>query len=96
MSCASNRTVFPRSTLLRPTEDLEINGDETLSLEYSARDDFGIGEIALITKVGDREEKISLQKRMPSGSSCATSMRGISASSACATAKKRYSSSGLR
>ena len=62
MSCASNRTVFPPSILLRPTEDLEINGDETLSLEYSARDDFGIGEIALITKVGDREDKISLQK----------------------------------
>jgi len=53
---------FPTVDLLRPTEDLEINGDETLSLEYSARDDFGIGEIALITKVGDREEKISLQK----------------------------------
>src|SRR5258705_550954 len=53
---------FPTIDLLRPTEDLEINGDETLSLEYSARDDFGIGEIALISKVGDREEKISLQK----------------------------------
>jgi soluble cytochrome b562 len=53
---------FPTIDLLRPTEDLEINGDETLSLEYSARDDFGIGEIALITKVGDREEKIGLQK----------------------------------
>ena len=53
---------FPTVDLLRPTEDLEINGDEILSLEYSARDDFGIGEIALITKVGDREEKISLQK----------------------------------
>jgi len=53
---------FPTVDLLRPTEDLEINGDETLSLEYSARDDFGISEIALITKIGDREEKISLQK----------------------------------
>ena len=53
---------FPTVDLLRPTEDLEINGDETLSLEYSARDDFGIAEIALITKIGDREEKISLQK----------------------------------
>ncbi|HEY7221901.1 MAG TPA: DUF4175 family protein [Candidatus Binatia bacterium] len=53
---------FPTVDLLRPTEDLEINGDETLSLEYSARDDFGIGEVALITKIGDREEKIALQK----------------------------------
>jgi len=53
---------FPTVDLLRPAEALEINGDETLSLEYSARDDFGISEIALITKIGDREEKISLQK----------------------------------
>ena len=53
---------FPTVDLLRPTEDLEINGDETLSLEYSARDDFGIGEIALVTKIGDREDKLVLQK----------------------------------
>ncbi len=53
---------FPTVDLLRPTEDLEINGDEILTLEYSARDDFGIGEIALVTKVGDREDKIILQK----------------------------------
>jgi soluble cytochrome b562 len=53
---------FPTVDLLRPTEDLEINGDEILSLEYSARDDFGLGEVTLVTKIGDREEKISLQK----------------------------------
>ena len=53
---------FPTVDLLRPTEDLEINGDENLALEYSARDDFGIGELVLVTKIGDREEKISLQK----------------------------------
>ena len=53
---------FPTVDLLRPTEDLEINGDEILSLEYSARDDFGIAEVTLITKIGDREEKLTLQK----------------------------------
>lgn len=53
---------FPTVDLLRPTEDLEINGDEILNLEYSARDDFGISEVNLITKVGDREDKIRLQK----------------------------------
>jgi hypothetical protein len=53
---------FPTVDLLRPTEDLEINGDEILNLEYSARDDFGIGEVALVTKIGDREDKIILQK----------------------------------
>lgn len=53
---------FPTVDLLRPTEDLEINGDEILTLEYGARDDFGIAEIALMSRIGDREEKIVLQK----------------------------------
>jgi len=53
---------FPTIDLLQPKEDLEINGDEILSLEYSARDDFGIGEVNLVTKVGEREDKIRLQR----------------------------------
>ena len=48
--------------MLRPTEDLEINGDEILTLEYGARDDFGIAEVALVIKIGEREDKITLQK----------------------------------
>ncbi|MDP9129735.1 MAG: DUF4175 domain-containing protein, partial [Candidatus Binatota bacterium] len=53
---------FPTVDLLRPTEDLEINGDEVLNLEYSARDDFGIGEVNLIVKIGEREDKIRLAR----------------------------------
>jgi soluble cytochrome b562 len=53
---------FPTVDLLRPTEDLEINGDEILNLEYGARDDFGIAEVNLIAKIGDREDKIRLQQ----------------------------------
>jgi hypothetical protein len=53
---------FPTIDLLAPTEDLEVSGDEILTLEYSARDDFGIGEVNLIAKVGEREEKIRLEK----------------------------------
>jgi soluble cytochrome b562 len=53
---------FPTIDLLRPTEDLEINGDEMLTLEYSARDDFGLAEVTLSVKVGERQEKIRLQK----------------------------------
>ncbi|MGH7929504.1 MAG: DUF4175 family protein, partial [Candidatus Binatia bacterium] len=53
---------FPTIDLLAPAEDLEVSGDEILSLEYSARDDFGIGEINLIAKIGEREEKIRLEK----------------------------------
>lgn len=53
---------FPTVDLLQPTQDLEINGDEILTLEYGARDDFGIAEVALVVKIGEREDKISLQK----------------------------------
>ena len=53
---------FPTIDLLRPTEDLEVNGDEVLTLEYSARDDFGISEVNLVAKVRDREDKIRLQR----------------------------------
>ena len=52
---------FPTVDLLQPTADLEINGDEILTLEYGARDDFGIAEVALVIKIGDREDKITLQ-----------------------------------
>jgi hypothetical protein len=53
---------FPTVDLLRPSEDLEITGDEMLTLEYSARDDFGVGEVHLVAKIGEREDKIRLQK----------------------------------
>ena len=53
---------FPTVEILRPTEDLEINGDETLSLEFSGRDDFGIQEVTLAIRIGDRQEKIPIQK----------------------------------
>jgi len=53
---------FPTIDLLQPKEDLEINGDEILTVEYSARDDFGIGEVNLVARTGDREDKIRLQK----------------------------------
>jgi soluble cytochrome b562 len=53
---------FPTIDLLRPAEDLEINGDEIIALEYSARDDFGVAEINLAVRVGERQDKIRLQR----------------------------------
>lgn len=53
---------FPVVEILRPTEELEINGDETLPLEYSARDDFGIQEVSLVISVGARQEKLPILK----------------------------------
>jgi hypothetical protein len=52
---------FPTVELLQPGEDLEVNGDEKLPLEFSARDDFGIQEAALSIKIGERQEKISIK-----------------------------------
>jgi Domain of unknown function (DUF4175) len=53
---------FPTIDLLRPTEDLEVNGDEILPLDYSARDDFGVAEVILAVKVGERQDRIRLQR----------------------------------
>ena len=53
---------FPTIELLKPTEDMEVNGDEVIVLDYSARDDFGIGEINLVAKIGEREDKTRLNK----------------------------------
>src|SRR2546430_16640698 len=42
---------FPTIDLLKPTADMEINGDESLPLEYRARDDLGISEMNLVDKL---------------------------------------------
>jgi len=52
---------FPTVEILKPTEDLEVNGDETLSVEFTARDDFGIQEAAVVIKIAGREEKIPIR-----------------------------------
>ena len=51
---------FPTIDLLRPTEDMEVSGDEVITLEYSARDDFGINDVNLVAKLGEREDRIRL------------------------------------
>jgi hypothetical protein len=53
---------FPTIDLLKPSEDMEVSGDEILPLEYTARDDFGISEVNLVAKIGEREDKIRLQR----------------------------------
>ncbi len=49
---------FPLVELLKPAEDLEVNGDERLALEYRAGDDYGIRRVTLVAAIGDREERI--------------------------------------
>lgn len=53
---------FPTVEILNPAEDLEINGDETIPLEFSGRDDFGIQEITLVLRVGERHERLAIEK----------------------------------
>ncbi|MGE5816465.1 MAG: DUF4175 family protein, partial [Deltaproteobacteria bacterium] len=53
---------FPTIDLLSPAEDMEVNGDEVLTVEYSARDDFGISDVNLVAKVGEREDRIRLHQ----------------------------------
>ncbi len=49
---------FPLVELIKPTEDLEVNGDERLALEYRASDDYGLRQVTLVAAVGEREERI--------------------------------------
>ncbi len=49
---------FPVVELLKPAEDLEVNGDERIALEYRASDDYGLQEITLVATIGEREERI--------------------------------------
>ncbi len=89
-SCESNRMVFPPSTCCDRRKTWKSTAMRFLSLEYSARDDFGIGEVTLITKIGDREEKITLQKDDAKRLDRARSVQmGSRQTGARATAKKR-------
>src|SRR3989338_2415333 len=53
---------FPVVEILKPAEELEVNGDETLPLEFSGRDDFGVHEVNLAIRIGDRQEKLPILK----------------------------------
>ncbi|MDE0028382.1 MAG: DUF4175 family protein [Deltaproteobacteria bacterium] len=49
---------FPVVEMLKPSEDLEVNGDERIALEYRANDDYGLQEVTLVATIGEREERI--------------------------------------
>lgn len=56
---------FPTVELLQPTDDLEVNGDESLALEYHGSDDYGVQEIRLVARVGEREERVPMWEDEP-------------------------------
>ena len=49
---------FPVVEMLKPSEDLEVNGDERIALEYRANDDYGLQEVTLVATIGERQERI--------------------------------------
>ena len=49
---------FPAVEVLKPSEDLEVNGDERIALEYRANDDYGLQEVTLVATIGEREERL--------------------------------------
>ena len=56
---------FPLVELLKPTEDLEVNGDERLALEYRASDDYGLRQVTLVANIGEREERLPVWRDEP-------------------------------
>ncbi len=50
----------PEITITYPKKDLEVNEKDTVTLMYNARDDFGLGAIALVAELKDRKERKTL------------------------------------
>lgn len=55
---------FPEIRISRPESTLEVQGQETLTVEYSADDDYGLGEVTLVFSRGrgGQEERKVLQR----------------------------------
>ncbi|HLG31066.1 MAG TPA: DUF4175 family protein, partial [Candidatus Brocadiales bacterium] len=50
----------PEITITYPKKDFEVNEKDTVTLMYNARDDFGLGAIALVAELKDRKEQKTL------------------------------------
>ena len=52
---------YPEAEILTPDEDLEVAGNETIPIVYSARDDFGISNVKLSFQTSGREKSLTLK-----------------------------------
>ena len=52
---------YPEAEILTPDEDLEVAGNETIPVVYSARDDFGISAVKLSLQTSGREKTLTLK-----------------------------------
>lgn len=54
---------YPEAEMVTPGEDLEISGNEILSIVYTAKDDFGVSEVKLNYQMGGIERSINLKSK---------------------------------
>jgi hypothetical protein len=52
---------YPEAEILSPDDDLEVAGNETIPIVYSARDDFGISSVKLSFQMSGRERSLTLK-----------------------------------
>lgn len=52
---------YPEAEILNPLEDLEVAGNETIPIVYSARDDFGISAVKLSFQTSGKEKTLTLK-----------------------------------
>ncbi len=52
---------YPEAEILNPLEDLEVAGNETIPIVYSARDDFGVSTVKMNFQTSGREKILTLK-----------------------------------
>ena len=52
---------YPEAEILNPLEDLEVAGNETIPIVYSARDDFGVSTVKMNFQTSGREKTLTLK-----------------------------------
>jgi len=52
---------YPEAEILTPDEDLEVAGNETIPVIYSAKDDFGVATVKLSFQTSTREKSLTLK-----------------------------------
>jgi hypothetical protein len=52
---------YPEGEIIKPAQDLEISGDEVISIVYTAKDDFGVTAVRLNYQMGGMERFIGLK-----------------------------------
>lgn len=52
---------YPEVTMLAPQKDVEVREHEDVTIDYVAKDDFGVGEVTLVIELSDRKEPVRVR-----------------------------------